>query len=151
MVYCVYYYSGVLKKAPFRFDEFKSFTIQYGTVDSLVNSYNSETGVYQYLNDKNELVKMNLRLTNANLDTLHKRAYRLGFFDFPLEELGYYKPGGKGMKPVRYIITFNYKRKSKKVIFDSNFAGDPRLKDANEQMIKKIKTVLIDAEDENKK
>src|SRR5476651_900429 len=83
VLYSVYYYSGVLARAPFKFTEFKSFTIQYGTNDSLVNKYDSQTGDYQYLDDKDSLVKMNLPLSHAELDTLHKKAYVIGFFDFP--------------------------------------------------------------------
>jgi len=141
----------VFNNAPYKFTEFKSFTIQYGTIDSMLNKYDSATGDYQYLNDKDSLVKMKINLTTADLDTLHKNAAILGLWDFPSDERGYYKLGGRGMKPVRYIIEFNYKRKSKKVIFDSNYPGDARLKDANEHLIKEIKSVLADAEQKQKK
>jgi hypothetical protein len=150
ILYCVYYYSRMIANAPYKFSEFKSFSIQYGTNDSLVNKYDSQTGDYQYLNDKDSLVKMNLPLSPAELDTLHKKAYVIGFFDFPGDERSY-KESYKGKKPVRYIITFNYKRKSKKVIFDWNYFGEERLVNANKQFISEIKSVLADAEEHSKK
>ena len=52
----------------------------------------------------------------------------------------------KGIKSTHYFIQFNYKRKSKTVMFDDGFNGDPKLKDANEQMIKEIEKVLADEE-----
>jgi len=47
-------------------------------------------------------------------------------------------------------MQFNYQRKSKTVIFDRSFIADPRLVEANRQMIKEITTVL-DGEAEKQK
>ena len=151
LLYCVYYYGMILKDAPYKFTEFKSFTFQYGDADSMVNKYNSITGDYQYLNNRDSLVKIKLPLTKDELLYLHRKAADLGFWDFPSNELNNDTTNLKGVKPPRYIIEFNYLHKSKKVIFDASFNGDPKLKDANEQMIKEIMHVLTDAEDHQKK
>lgn len=150
LMYCLYYYGRMIKNAPYKFTEFKSFVIQYGTSDSLLNKYNSQTGEYQYLNRHDSLVKMNLLLTKSDLLFLHRKAADLGFWDFPTRELGD-SVKYKGQKPVRYYIEFNYQRKSKKVLFDESFDGDSKLKDANENLIKEILHVLADAEDRKKK
>ncbi|MCR8560543.1 hypothetical protein KXD93_23010 [Mucilaginibacter sp. BJC16-A38] len=149
LLYCVYYYSRMLKNAPYKFTEFKSFVIQYGTSDSLVNKYDSKTGNYQYLNKKDSLIKTNILLKNSELLYLHRKAADLGFWDFPSDERGD-STKYKGLKPVRYYIEFNYQRKSKKVVFDESFNGDPKLKDANEGLIKEITSVLSEAEDRKK-
>jgi len=151
LFYCVYYYSRVFKNAPYKFTEFKSITIQYGTSDSLLNRYDSKTGNYQYLNKRDSLVKTNVLLTHDELLYLHRKASDLGFWDFPTQELNTDTAGLMGQKPARYIIEFNYQRKSKKVTFDESFQGDPKLKDANQQLIKEIMHVLADAQDKQKK
>jgi len=151
LFYCVYYYSHMIKNAPYKFSEFKSFTIKYGTPDSMVNTYNSATGAYQYLNRHDSLVKINMPLGNNNLLYLHRKAADLGFWDFPSVELNSDSAKFKGHKSIRYYIEFSYERKSKKVLFDESFNGDSRLKDANEQLIKEITNVLNDVEEKTRK
>jgi len=151
LMYCVYYYGRMIRNAPYKFTEFKSFVFKYGDGDSLVNTYNSLTGEYQYLNKRDSLIKTNLLLTKDELLYLHRKAAELGFWDFPPNELNNDTVKFKGARPPRYYIEFNYLRKSKKVLFDANFDGDVRLKDANEHVIKEIMHVLADAEDSQKK
>jgi len=151
LLYCVYYYTRMLKNAPYKFTEFKSIVFKYGNGDSLINIYDSNTGNYQYLNKRDSLKKITVLLTRDELLYLHRKASDLGFWDFPSKELGTDTIKVNGQKPPRYFIEFNYLRKSKKVIFDEAFDGDPKLKDANEQLIKEIMHVLADAEDRLKK
>lgn len=150
-IYCFIYYAHVFKVAPYNFKEFKSFVFKYGTKDSMVNSYNSATGEYTYLNNKDSLVRKHLILTRAELDTLHKDASNLGLWDFPDREINNdtVNPGNK--KVLRYFIQFNYKRKSKKALFDANFVGPVKLLDANKELISRIKAVLDNAEERQKK
>ncbi len=149
LFYCIYYYGMVFKNAPYKFTEFDSIVFQYGDRDSLVNKFNSKTGEYQYLNVRDSLVKKHLRLNKDDLLYLHRKAANLGFWDFPSDETG--DSVKTGPKPLRYIIEFNYKRKSKKVIFDENFYGDTRLIDANRHLIGEIKQVLNREEGNQKK
>ncbi|WP_259069629.1 hypothetical protein HDF24_16010 [Mucilaginibacter sp. X4EP1] len=151
LLYCVYYYSRMLKNAPYKFTEFKSFVFKYGYGDSLVNTYNSLTGEYDYVNKKDSLVKSTLLLTKDDLLYLHRKAADLGFWDFPTKELNSDTTDFHGRKPLHYYIEFNYERKSKKVLFDESFKGDDRLKDANVDLVKEIMHVLADAEDRKKK
>jgi hypothetical protein len=146
LLYCTYYYTRMIQNAPYKFSEFKSFVIQYGTSDSLLNKYDSKTGAYQYLNRRDSLIKTNMLLTKSDLLYLHRKAADLGFWDFPTQEIGD-TTKLKSAKPLRYYIEFNYERKSKKVLFDESFDGDQRLKDANENLVKEIMHVLADAED----
>lgn len=150
LLYCVYYYSRMLKNAPYKFTEFKSIVFKYGDGDSLVNTYNSATGEYQYINKKDSLVKINLLLTKDDLLYLHRKASELGFWDFPAKELSSDTTGFQGHKPPHYFIQFNYQRKSKTVMFDAAFNGDDKLKDANMDLIKEIMSTLATAEDRKK-
>ncbi len=149
VIYCVYYYSIMIKNAPYKFTEFESFSYKFGTRDSLLNSYDSKTGTYQYVNDRDSVVKTNLKLNKDDLLYLHRKAAMLGFWDFPKEETG--DSVKTGRQPLRYVIEFKYQRKSKRVTFDENYDNDPKLIDANKKMIKEIDLVMAQAEGRQKK
>lgn len=150
LIYCVYYYSMMIGNAPYRFSDLQSIVFEYGNGDSLINKFNSKTKDYQYVNTHDSLVKMKLHLRSDDMLFLHRKAAELGFWDFPNVEVNN-SAKAKALKAPRYLIEFNYKHKSKKVLFDEAFDGDPKLKDANEQMIKVIQKVLNDEEDREKK
>ena len=147
LLYCFYYYGMMLKNAPYKFSEFQSMQFEFGYKDSLLNKYDSKTGNYQYINRKDSVVKMKMRLTNDDLLYLHRKAADLGYWDFPANET---VEGSKSRAP-RYIITFNYKRKTKRVVFDADYTGPEKLVDANQRLIKEIQSRLGDAEQRLKK
>ena len=151
LLYCVYYYGMVFKNAPYKFTEFKSLVFKYGVRDSLVNSYNSETGVYQYLNNRDSLVKKQVFLKKSELLYLHRKASDLGFWNFPANETTADSTNHKGVKPTRFVMQFNYQRKSKTITFDENFDGPQKLVEANTIMLKEIQSVLNEAEQRQKK
>jgi hypothetical protein len=150
MLYCVYYYGMVFKNAPYRFVDFESISFQYGHKDSLVNKYDSHTGMFQYLDKRDSLVTEHLHFSKDDLLYLHRKAADLGFWDFPSRELGDTSAEASG-KAVRYIIEFKYKEKTKRVIFDSNYFGNPKLIDANQRLIGEIQKKLTDVENRGKK
>ena len=129
--YSIYYYYIMLKNAPYKFTEFDSITFNYGTGDSLVNKYNSKTGDYEYINSRDSLVKMHLRLTYDDFLILHRKAAELGFWDFP-SVIGGDTTEANYKKAPHYYIQFKYKRKTKTVVFDDAYDGNPKLKDAAE-------------------
>ena len=147
LVYCIIYYSQMIDNASYRFSDFESFSFQYGEGDSLVNKYDSKTGDYQYLNDHDSLIKKHLRLNGDQLLYLHRKAAYWGFWNFPAVELND-SARAKGIKAPHYLMQFNYKHKSKKVLFDAAFDGDIKLRDANQGMIAEIQKVLNEAESE---
>jgi hypothetical protein len=134
----------MVKNAPYKFSEFKSLTIKYGVTDSLVNQYDSKTGAYQYLNKEDSLIKKSVKLSKDDLLVLHRRAAQLGFWNFPSQIVN---GEDSSKKSLQYVVEFNYERKSKKVIFDTNFNGDPKLKDAARRLIEEINSSINDAED----
>jgi hypothetical protein len=142
LLYCVYYYGMMIKNAPYKFSEFQSIRFEYGYGDTLNNIYDSKTGEYQFVNRRDSVVKMKLKLSKGDLLYLHRKAADLGFWDFPANELN---PDVKGRVP-RYVIQFNYLRKTKKVMYDASYNGAEKLKDANDRLIIEIKKILSDAE-----
>jgi hypothetical protein len=142
LLYCIYYYGMMIKNAPYKFSEFQSIRFEYGYGDTLNNIYDSKTGDYQFVNRHDSIVKINLKLSKNDLLYLHRKAADLGFWDFPANELN---PDVKGRVP-RYVIQFNYLRKTKKVMYDASYNGADKLKDANDRLIIEIKKILSDAE-----
>ncbi|QJD98458.1 hypothetical protein HH214_17185 [Mucilaginibacter robiniae] len=135
----------MVKNAPYRFSDFQYIRLEYGEGDSLVNKYNSKTGDYQYLDSRDKLVKTNLKITRDEMLYLHRKAADLGFWNFPeVEENSAFK--STGQKSPHYLIEFAYKKKTKKVLFDAAYDGDPQLKDANNLLIKAIQKVLEERE-----
>ncbi|MBB5394528.1 hypothetical protein [Mucilaginibacter sp. AK015] len=142
LLYCIYYYGMILKNAPYKFSEFESMQFQYGYGDTLLNKYDSKTGDYQYVNKRDSVIKMKLRLSKNELLYLHRKAADLGFWDFPAKELN---PSVKGRVP-RFVTQFNYQHKSKKVVYDASYDGPEKLVDANQRLLKEIQKVLNEAE-----
>ena len=146
MLYCFYYYGMMVKNAPYKFSELESIQFQFGYRDSMLNKYDSRTDSYQYLNRKDSLVKIHLRLTNDDLLYLHRKAAELGFWDFPTNETN----EESKIRAPRFIIQYNYKRKSKKITFDANYDGNEKLVDANQRLIKEIQKMLDEAVERQK-
>lgn len=144
MIYCVYYYGMMVKNAPYKFAEFESLNFKYGIGDSLINQYDSKTMHYQYLNDRDSLVKKQVKLTKDDLLYLHRKAAELGFWDFPQDMTG--PASANGAKSPRYYLEFKYQRKTKKVVFDLNYNGNTKLKDAVRQLIETVSKSVNTAE-----
>ncbi|WP_460678596.1 hypothetical protein [Mucilaginibacter koreensis] len=135
----------MIGNAPYKFSEFKSIQFRYGTGDTLLNQYNSLTGDYQYLNNRDSIIKSKAILKKDDLLYLHRKAADLGFWNFPSDETGD-TTSINGRKVPRFYIQFNYQRKSKTVTYEPTFNGDTKLKDANQQLIKEIQKILNEAE-----
>ena len=139
----------MIKNAPYKFSEFESIHFEYGYGDSLLNKYDSKTGDYQYVNKRDSIVKIHLKLTKDDMLYLHRKAADLGFWDFPKNELS--DDTTAKNKSLRFLMEFNYKRKSKRVLFDAAYDGSEKLVDANERLVKEIQRILNDAETRTKK
>lgn len=144
--YGVYYYSNMIKNAPFRFVDFQSVEFNYGHAEYMENRFDSATEEYQYLDRRDSIVRTKLRLRKDDLLYIHRKAMEYGFWNFP-EDMTRTSPDADTSQSTRFFLRINYKEKSKQVDFDSQFYGDPRLKDAATAMIKEMQRILSDAED----
>jgi hypothetical protein len=149
IVYCIYYYGIMFRNAPYKFAEFESLTFKYGLGDSLINYYDSKTGIYQYVNTRDSLVKKQVKLTKDDLLYLHRKAVDLEFWNFPEKISGEGDPGYQKNSP-HYYLEYKYKRKSKHVLFDTEYNQDPKLKDAARQLIEEVSKTINDAESRGK-
>ena len=150
LLYCVYYYSIMVKNAPYRFSDFDSITFKYGLGDNLVNSYNSKTGSYQYLDSRDSLVRTTVRLRKDDLLYLHRKAAELGFWNFPDEILAENNPK-KSTNPPRYYLEFKYKNKTKHVLYDPRNTENPKLSDAAKSLITEVSNMINDTRDSDLK
>ncbi|WP_246162198.1 hypothetical protein [Sphingobacterium phlebotomi] len=137
-IYCVYYYSNMIKNAPFRYSDFEYISIQYGVPDSMLNSYNSASQQYQYLNRDNEVVEKKLKLTDDDLLFLHRKAMEMGFWNVDDDMTTPRTDSLEGRNVPRYVLEYKYKEKGKTVILDADYSGNQKMKDAAKTTIEKV-------------
>ncbi len=146
LIYCVVYYRPMINNAPFKSSEFVSLQFKWGVGKVLENSYDSTTGAYQYLDNRDSLIKTTVQLKKNDIIYLHNKANQLGLWNFP----DVIANGGADLvspKVLRYEIQFNYQRKSKKVIIMSDYDEIPKLRDVSVQMKTLIQQSITDAEE----
>ncbi|MCX2486529.1 hypothetical protein [Pedobacter sp. MR2016-24] len=146
LAYCVIYYKPMIANAPFRSDEFVSLQFKWGAGNDLVNSYDSSTGEYQYLNAKDSLVRKSVKLRHNDIIYLHNKANELGLWNFP-DLIANEGTDLNKSKVLRYVIRFNYKRKSKNVVFVTDYNDIAKLRDVATQMKTLIEQTITDAEE----
>lgn len=145
IVYCIVYYSSMIKNAPFRYADFESIEITYGTPSEMVNKYNSKTGEYQYLTNDNVLVKDTVRMRKDDLLYLHRKAQELGFWNVDDNMTNSNRDSSLNQEVPRYILKYTYKDKSKEVTLDADFEGPDKMKDAARTTIDAVMTMLAEA------
>jgi len=145
LAYCVIYYTPMLRNAPFKSTEFVSIIYKWGPGNNLENSYNSATGEYVYVDNRDSVVRSNVKLRKNDIVYLHGKANELGFWNFP-DVIANNGTDLKTSKVLRYVIQFNYKRKSKTVTFLTDYNEMPKLKGLAKQMSQLIEQSISDAE-----
>lgn len=146
IVYCWIYYSSIIRNAPYRFADFESIELTYGLPDEMVNTYNSKTGVYQYLTRDNKLMKDTVRMKKDDLLYLHRKAMELGFWNVDNDMTTKRASADEGKEVPRYILKYTYKEKSKEVVLDSDFPGTPKMKDAAKSTIDAVISMIAEAQ-----
>jgi hypothetical protein len=150
LIYCIVYYAPIIRNAPFKAKEFVSLEYKWGVGTNLENSYNSATGEYKYLNDKDSLIVKHVELNARDKKYLDSNADEQGFWNLP-DIVANNENDIKNSKAPRYFMKFNYQKKSKEVTYLSDFEGNIRMKNAAVQMQKIIEQSIIDAEERAKK
>ncbi len=146
IVYAIIYYAPIIRNAPFKAKEFVSLEYKWGLGEKLENSYNSATGEYKYLNDKDSLIVKHIELTEKDKKFLDSNADVQGFWNLP-NIVANNEAEVKNPKILRYFMKFNYQKKSKEVTYLPNFQGNVRMKNAAAQMQKVIEQRIIDIEE----
>ncbi|NGM62899.1 hypothetical protein G5B30_13385 [Sphingobacterium sp. SGG-5] len=134
----------MIKNAPFRFADFESIEITYGTPDEMVNTYNSKTRLYQYLTKDDKLVRDTLKMRDDDLLYLHRKAQELGFWNVDNDMTTPRKDASEGRDVPRFILKYTYKEKSKEVTLDADYQGHPKMKEAAKSTIDAVMTMLAE-------
>jgi len=145
LIYCVYYYSAMIKNAPFRFTDFESISLTYGFPDSMLNHYDSKTHEYQYLTKDGHLIKDSLTLRNDDLLYLHRKAQELGFWNVDEDMTTPQMQRKADEKIARYQLTFNYKEKSKTVTLDTDHPGPVKMVEAARTTVDEVLRMIASA------
>lgn len=145
VAYCVIYYIPMFRNAPFKSTEFVSLIYKWGPGENLENSYNSATGEYCYKDSRDSTVVTNVKLRSNDIIYLHSKANELGFWNFP-EVIANKGTDLKHSKVLRYVIQFNYKRKSKTVVYLTDYNEISKLQGLVKQMTQLIEQSINDAE-----
>lgn len=145
LLYCVYYYSIMIKNAPFKFSEFENITIKAGSGGHFDKTFSSKTGEYKYINNQDSLVKQTVKLSKDDLLYLHRKAVDLGFWNMSKDMIG----DTSGKSP-RYFVEYDYQRKKKIVEIDAAYNGDMKVKGAALELIETINKTINIAADKSK-
>src|SRR5690606_14921044 len=146
LLYCVYYYSNMVQNAPYRSYELESIVFKYGEGEDLVNEFDSRKRVFRYLNTEDSLVSVPVHLNKDDFIYIHHKAASLGFWNFPDELINTSDPAS-AKNAVHYYLEFNYKEKSKKLLLDVNYEGNPKLNSAARSLIEEVQRLINDAQD----
>ncbi|MCY1530598.1 hypothetical protein D9M68_657910 [compost metagenome] len=142
MVVLVAYYLVSLKKSPYPVSDFKSFTYRWGFQDSLINSYSSANGNYQYVTNKDSLVKSEVKLRGNDIIFIHNKISELGFWNLP-DTIG---SSHADSKAAVYQFEFNYRERTKRLLIFSDFDQQPGLLDSAMQIKSLIQHTIDQAE-----
>lgn len=140
------YYLINLKQGPVPASSFISISYKWGVGDTLANSYQSATSQYQYLDDKDQLIKKTVKLHANNIIFLHSKANELDIWSLP-DVIANKNEDLKSNKVLRYEIVFNYEKKTKKIIFMTDYDENIAVADRADQLQKLIKQIIDEVED----
>ncbi len=146
LIYSVFYYSQMLKKAPYRSYELESIVFRYGQGDELINHFDSRTQAYTYVNRQDSLVTDTVRLNKDDFIYIHHKAAALGFWNFP-DDMTQTDNPADAQNSTRFYVEFNYKDTSKKLLLDVNFNGNPKLLQSAKSLVEEVQRLLMDAQD----
>ena len=140
------YYLLNLKKGPYPASEFVYLSYKWGVGDTLVNSYNSATGEYQYLNNKDSLIKTNVKLHANNIIFLHSKANELNFWNLPTV-IANANADLKSHNVLRFEIVFNYENNNKKITYYTNYTDNMEIATTARALQKVIEQTINEAEE----
>ena len=140
------YYFLNLKQGPYAVADFESLTYKWGVGDTLLNSYNSATGDYQYLDNRDLLIKTKVKIRANNIIFIHSKANELGVWQLP-DVIANKNANLKSEKVLRYEMVFNYEGKSKKIIYLTDYDEDQKIALAAEELQNIIKKTIDEVEE----
>jgi len=140
------YYFVNLRKGPYSASDFVSIDYKWGLGDTLQNSYNSASGNYQYLDNRDSLIKKKVKLRANNVIFIHSKANELDLWKLP-DVIANPNADLKNKKVLRYEIVFTYEQKTKKIVFMTDYDEDLRIAQDAQQLQKIVAQTITEAEE----
>lgn len=126
LIYCGYYYSEMIRKAPYKFGDFRTITIDFNAPDGRETHIDIGTGTVIYARPGEQPLKDTISFGAEELREFHRNLYTNNFFDMPHEMKN---EGSTDPSTGMYVIKAIYTGKQYKVVYETNYRGNKRYKD----------------------
>lgn len=132
LVYCGYYYGEMIRKAPFKFEDFQTIKVDFIAPGGREAHIDIAKGTVDYLLPGRGSVKDTISFSSDELQEFHRILYTNNFFEMPHEMQN---EGSADSTTGVYTIDAIYERKQYKVAYETNYRGERRYKDKIERII----------------
>ncbi len=131
-------YFSKIEKSPYQVGDFVHLTYQWGNRSPLENSYQSAgEGNYRYLDRRDSLLQLSLKLRPNDRIYLHQKLSELGFWRLP-DTVG--KPMGEGQ--MKYELEVNYRQRTKRLVIFEGSGAAPLLIDSAMRVNQLVRAVI---------
>lgn len=125
---------------------FVSLTYKWGVGDTLQNSYDSKTGDYQFIDQRDQLIKEKFKIRTNNVIFLHSKINEQDLLNIP-DTVANPQANLKDPKVLRYEFKFVYDDTTKNVIFLTNYDKDPVIRNRAIGLQKVVQQIIAEAEE----
>lgn len=140
------YYIMKLRSGGKKAVAFVSLTYKWGTGDTLQNSYNSKTGDYQFLNQRDQLIKENFKLRTNSIIYLHSKINEQDLLNVP-DTIANKDANFNDSTVLRHEITLVYDDETRYIIYLTDYDGDPAVSNKASALQKYVQQIIIEAEE----
>jgi len=137
VAYCGYYYWEMIRKAPFRFEDFRTIKVDYQAPDGRNTHLDVGAGAVAYALPQQGTMRDTVPFSREELQEFHRNLYTNNFFEMPHEMQN---EGSADPMTGVYTIEAVYAAKQYKVTYETNYRGDRRYKDKVERIISYIES-----------
>ena len=139
LAYCGYYYSEMIRKAPFKFDEFQTIRIDFKAPGGRETKIDIASGTVAHTLPGREVFKDTVSFRESELREFHRALYTNNFFELPHEMRN---EGSVDTTTGVYTLEAVYDQKQYEVVYETNYRGERRHKDKVERVIAFIESNL---------
>jgi hypothetical protein len=140
------YYILKLRSGGRRAASFVSLSYKWGVGDTLQNYYDSKTGQYQFVDQRERLIKENFKLRTNNIIYLHSKINENDLLNVP-DTIA--NPGAnlKDSTVLRYEFKFVYDDTTRNIIYLTNYDKNPTIVGRATGLQKIVQQVIAEAEE----
>jgi len=125
---------------------FVSLTYKWGVGDTLQNSYDSRTGAYQFVDQRDQLIREKFKIRTNNVIFLHSKINEQDLLNIP-DTVANPKANLKDPKVLRYEFKFVYDDTTKNVIYLTSYDKDPIIRSKASSLQKLVQQIVTEAEE----